>query len=530
MVPVTQPTPTPAPADPAATDASPAPDAAEATAPAPVEAPSATPAPASPTGGLPDRPAPHVVVVGGGPGGYEAALVARRLGAEVTIVERAGLGGAAVLTDVVPSKTLIATAEWMTIAERAPDLGIRLDVPAGPADTDAPGTDTGRRRRHSIDMAAVNERVRDLALAQSRDIHTRLEREGVQVLLGHGRLDGPERVVVTGDDGEQTLSADVVLLATGATPRTLPDAQPDGERILTWTQLYHLDALPERLIVVGSGVTGAEFAGAYVSLGSQVVLVSSRDRVLPGEDADAATMLEEVFRTRGMEVVARSRAQAARRTEDGVVVTLADGREIHGSHVLLAVGSIPSTTDLGLAESGVRTTPSGHIEVDRVSRTSARGVYAAGDVTGVLPLASVAAMQGRIAMSHALGDAVAPLKLRGVAANIFTAPEIATVGLSEQALEERTAHYVTHTLPLARNPRAKMLGVRDGFVKLFAHSTAGTVLGGVVVAPRASELIFPITLAVSHSLTVDDVASAFTVYPSLSGSIAEVARVLHHTE
>lgn len=515
-----------------------APGSAAARPPRPGTAAAATAATeAAAPGSVPDRPVPHVVVVGGGPGGYEAALVARRLGAAVTVIERAGLGGSAVLTDVVPSKTLIATAEWMTIAERAPELGIRLDIPASPADGGVPGPDAdgragdaGRRRRHSIDMAVVNARVRDLALAQSHDILTRLEREGVRVLTGHGRLDGPERVVVTSDDGEQVVQADVVLLATGATPRTLPDAQPDGERILTWTQLYHLDELPERLIVVGSGVTGAEFAGAYVSLGSQVVLVSSRDRVLPGEDADAATMLEEVFRARGMEVVPRSRATAARRTDDGVVVTLADGREIEGSHVLLAVGSIPSTDGLGLAESGVRTTPSGHIEVDRVSRTSVRGVYAAGDVTGVLPLASVAAMQGRIAMSHALGDAVSPLKLRGVAANIFTAPEIATVGSSEAGLIEQGAHFVTNTLPLARNPRAKMLGVRDGFVKLFAHPTAGTVLGGVVVAPRASELIFPITLAVSHGLTVDDVANAFTVYPSLSGSIAEVARELHHLE
>lgn len=538
--PESAPAPAPAPArEPGADfepESEPEPAAAVASGSTPAPAPAAA-AEAASSGTLPERAAPQVVIVGGGPGGYEAALVARRLGAEVTVVERAGLGGSAVLTDVVPSKTLIATAEWMTIAERAPDLGIRLDLPANVGDTahPEPGAaaedgDPGSRRRHSIDMTAVNARVRDLALAQSHDIRTRLEREGVRVLIGDGRLAGPEQVVVTGDDGEQAVRADIVLLATGATPRTLPDAQPDGERILTWTQLYDLDALPERLIVVGSGVTGAEFAGAYVSLGSQVVLVSSRDRVLPGEDADAATMLEEVFRARGMEVAARARATAARRTADGVVVTLQDGREIAGSHVLLAVGSIPTTDGLGLAESGVRTTPSGHIEVDRVSRTSVRGVYAAGDVTGVLPLASVAAMQGRIAMSHALGDAVAPLRLRGVAANIFTAPEIATVGSSQAALVQQGAHFVTHTLPLARNPRAKMLGVRDGFVKLFAHSTAGTVLGGVVVAPRASELIFPITLAVSHGLTVDDVANAFTVYPSLSGSIAEVARVLHHTE
>lgn len=461
-------------------------------------------------------------MIGGGPGGYEAALVARRLGAQVTVIERAGLGGSAVLTDVVPSKTLIATAEWMTIAERAPELGIRVDVPAGTED----GPAAAGERRHSIDMAQVNSRVRDLAAAQSRDILTRLEREGVEVITGHGRLAGPDRVEVDG----RTLDADAVLLATGATPRTLPDAQPDGERILTWTQLYRLEALPERLIVVGSGVTGAEFAGAYVSLGSQVVLVSSRDRVLPGEDADAAEMLEEVFRSRGMEVVPRSRAVAAERTADGVLVTLADGRQLEGSHVLLAVGSVPNSADLGLDTAGVRVGKGGHIEVDKVSRTAARGVYAAGDVTGVLPLASVAAMQGRIAMSHALGDAVSPLSLRSVAANIFTAPEIATVGGSEVSLTARGAHFVTNTLPLARNPRAKMLGVRDGFVKLFAHPVSGTVLGGVVVAPRASELIFPITLAVAHGLTVDDVASAFTVYPSLSGSIAEVARVLHHPE
>lgn len=466
----------------------------------------------------------RVVVVGGGPGGYEAALVARRLGADVTVVERSGLGGAAVLTDVVPSKTLIATAEWMTIAETAPTLGIRL---AGAS------ASSGGPQRHQVDLEAVNSRVLGLAAAQSADIRARLEREGVRVVIGSGRLDGPQQVVVRPIEGgpdrpEETLPADVVLVATGATPRVLPSAEPDGERILTWTQLYSLRELPKRLVVVGSGVTGAEFAGAYVALGSEVVLVSSRDRVLPGEDADAAELLEGVFRTRGMTVMSKSRAESAKRTADGVEVLLADGRSVTGSHVLLAVGSVPSTSGLGLEEAGVRLTPSGHIEVDKVSRTTARGVYAAGDCTGVLPLASVAAMQGRTAMSHALGDAVAPLSLRGVAANIFTAPEIATVGDSESRLQATGSPYVTSTLPLARNPRAKMQGVRDGFVKLFAHPVSGTVLGGVVVAPRASELIFPLALAVQHRLTADEVASAFTVYPSMSGSLAEAARMLHH--
>lgn len=472
-----------------------------------------------------------MVVLGGGPGGYEAALVAAQLGAEVTVAERTGLGGSAVLTDVVPSKTLIATAEVMQLVDDSVELGVRF--PGGHESGDGGGHGDGDRRRRgtaavTVDLGRVNRRVVSLAAAQSKDITARLEREGVRLLAGSARLDGGTGVVVEAAGGDtERVEADVVLVATGARPRTLPDAPPDGERILTWTQLYALDRLPERLVVVGSGVTGAEFASAYDALGADVVLVSSRDRVLPGEDADAAEVIEQVFRRRGMTVLSRSRAQSVRRTSDGVVVSLADGRTVEGSHCLVAVGSIPNTAGIGLEESGVRLTASGHVDTDRVSRTSARGVYAAGDCTGVLPLASVAAMQGRIAMWHALGDAVAPLDLGTVSATIFTAPEIATVGVSQAQIESGEVPGEVVKLPLAGNPRAKMQGIHDGFVKLFSRAGSGTVAGGVVVAPRASELIFPVALAVEHRLTVDDVAHAFTVYPSLSGSIAEAARRLH---
>jgi NAD(P)H dehydrogenase (quinone) len=307
----------------------------------------------------------------------------------------------------------------------------------------------------------------------------------------------------------------------------MASAMPDGERILTWQQIYDLKELPEKLVVVGSGVTGAELAHAYLGLGSEVVLVSSRDRVLPGEDADAATVIEEVFRRRGMQVMNRSRAASAERVGNGVVVRLEDGREVTGSHVLLAVGSVPQTAGLGLEEAGVALGPAGHVQVDRVSRTSVPGIYAAGDCTGVLPLASVAAMQGRVAMWHALGDAVAPLNLRGVSANIFTDPEIATVGASQRDIDAAGTEARSVMLPLATNPRAKMQNMQDGFVKLFARSGSNIVVGGVVVAPRASELIFPVALAVQHRLTVDQVANTITVYPSMSGSIAEAARRLH---
>lgn len=461
-------------------------------------------------------PVTRVVIIGGGPGGYESALVAAQLGAEVVVVDSDGVGGSAVLTDCVPSKTLIATAELMSDLATAPELGIGLVDPLAP------------ESQVRIDLARINARVLRLAAEQSGDIGRRLEREGVRVVVGRGRLDGPERVVVTGPDGEvEEIDADAVLVAVGAAPRTLPTAEPDGERILTWEQVYDLTETPEKLIVVGSGVTGAEFASAYLALGIEVVLVSSRDRVLPGEDADAAEVLEQVLTRRGMTVMGKSRMASVTRDGDVVTVTLTDGRSVSGSHCLLALGSVPNTRDLGLESAGVATDEGGFIAVDRVSRTTARGVYAAGDCTGVLMLASVAAMQGRIAMWHFLGDAVAPLDLKKVSSNVFTAPEIATVGWSQQAVDAGEIQAESVMLPLAGNPRAKMQGVRDGFVKLFCRPGTGIVVGGVVVGPRASELIHPVSIAVAESLTADQLANAFTVYPSNSGSVAEAARRLH---
>ncbi len=457
----------------------------------------------------------RIAILGGGPGGYEAALVAAQLGAEVVVVDADGLGGACVLWDCVPSKTLIATSETMTTFACSEPLGVRLRSGRAPVDD------------VDVDLLAVNGRVKALSLAQSMDIATRLARDGVQVIAGRGRLDGARRIVASPHDGgEVTVDADVVLVATGGSPRVIPGAEPDGERVLTWREVYDLPALPEELVVVGSGVTGAEFAGAFQAMGSHVTLVSSRDRVLPSEDADAAHLLEDVFTRRGMTIVQQARASSVKRAADGVVVSLEDGRTVEGSHCLMTVGMVPNTQGIGLETAGVRRDARGYIEVDRMSRTSAGGVYAAGDCTGRLLLASVAAMQGRIAMWHALGEAVEPLRLATVAANVFTDPEIATVGLGQAAISSGAEPVREVKLPLATNPRAKMQGVVDGFVKLYCRYGPGTVLGGVVVAPRASELILPVSLAVQHRLTVDQLAHTFSIYPSLSGSLTEAARQL----
>jgi pyruvate/2-oxoglutarate dehydrogenase complex dihydrolipoamide dehydrogenase (E3) component len=466
----------------------------------------------------------RLAVLGGGPGGYEAALTGAQLGADVTIVERAGVGGSAVLTDVVPSKTLIATAEAATAVGEAADLGVQFFTRN---DRDRPV-----RPEVAVNLGAVNKRLLALAQQQSADMKAQLVRAGVRIVQGDGRLEDANTIIASTGRGKartgfDEITADTLIVAVGATPRVLPTAKPDGERIFTWTQLYSLESVPEHLIVVGSGVTGAEFASAYLALGAKVTLVSSRDQVLPGEDHDAATVIENVFRRNGMTVLNKSRMASVERAGDGVIVKLVDGREVTGSHALLALGSVPNTSGIGLEEAGIQLTESGHIRVNRVARTSMPSVYAAGDCSDFLPLASVASMQGRTAVFHAMGDAVTPTELRNVTSNIFTQPEVATVGWSQHQIEQGIAQGEIYKLPLASNPRAKMMGIKDGFVKLFARTGSGTVIGGVVVAPKASDLILPIALAVEHRLTVDQLARAFSVYPSLSGSITDAARAMH---
>lgn len=472
-----------------------------------------------------DRP-PHsdstnstsIVIIGSGPGGYEAALVARQLGATVTLIDRDGIGGSAVLTDCVPSKALIATSNAMLAVADSGDLGVLINgLPPISAEL-------------SVHLGTVNARVRALADAQSTDIASALVRDGVTILHAAGAFVDANTIAVTDSTGvTTTIPTDITLIATGARPRILDTAIPDGERILTWDQVYALQELPEKLIVVGSGVTGAEFASAYQGLGSEVILVSSRDRVLPSEDEDAARVIESVFERRGVHVMSQARAVGATRTEHGVAVELQDGRVIEGSHVLLALGSVPNTDQLNLDAVGVHVDDRGFIEVDRVSRTTTRNIYAAGDCTGVLMLASVAAMQGRIAMWHALGDAVTPLQLDSVSSTVFTEPEIATVGVSQKDIDSGDFRGDVVMLALESNARAKMQEQRDGFIKIFCRKSSRIIAGAVVVSPHASELIHPLTLAINERLTVDELASTFTVYPSLSGSIAEAARRLHRS-
>lgn len=469
----------------------------------------------------------RIVIVGGGPGGYEAALVAAESGAEVVLVTNDDLGGNSVLWDSVPSKALVASAGANAWSQTAHRLGVR------PAQEPAGGVP-------EVDMGAVTDRIRGLADSQSRDIHERVADAGVQVVRGTARLSGRECVVVDHPDGSAesaSLACDIVLLATGSTPRVLEFSRPDGERVFTSRELHRLRTLPERLVVVGSGATGAEYAHAFARLGSDVHLVSSRDQVLPGEDADAAAVVEASFRRWGMTIHRQRRAVDLERSRHGVRVRLAPARAsgevasgedewLEGTHALFCIGQVPASEELRAQASGIAVDERGAIPVDGVSRTNLPTVYAAGDVTSGIMLASAAAMQGRTAMWHALGRMVAPLREEAIAATVFTEPEVARVGLTPADIGAAEAPVDTVTLDLSGNPRAKMTDNTEGFVRIHALRGSGTVVGAAVVAAYASELVTSLSVAVSHRLTVSQLAHTFTIYPSMAGSLQEAARML----
>ncbi len=453
----------------------------------------------------PEPQPPTLLVIGGGPAGHAAATVAATLGASVTVVEDRIVGGAAHLLDCIPSKAMVASSMRMSAIRNASALGI---------------SDPGAVR---LDMARLCAHLDGITTTLAASLRDMLESQDVEIVEGRGRFTGPHSAVVVRPDGSEVETTfDHALISTGSRPR-IPDWAPvDGERVLTTRHAYDLAELPEKLIVIGSGVTGVEMVHIFSSLGSEVTLLVSRHHVLPHRDPEVAVVLEDVFLGRGVGLVKGSRASAVTRTADGVLVETDDGRRLEGSHVLLAVGSVPNSEALGLDEVGIETSR-GFVVVDEFQRTSIPHIYAAGDVTGQLPLSSVATMQGRKVARHVMGRSVRPLDYRKVAQAIFTEPEIASVGLEEvDAAAEGRKVRITK-VPFAANPRALIQGNPAGFVKVVSDPATRIVLGGTVVGHHASELIAPIALAVRARLRVEVLAETLLVHPSLVESISEAA-------
>ena len=448
----------------------------------------------------------RLAIIGGGPAGNTAATHAARLGAEVTLIEKDVVGGAAHLWDCIPSKAMIATGGAMGLVRRSQEMGMEALQP-------------------HLDLAAVKARIHGIAARLEADTCRLLTSQGVRMLTGSARLSGPNQIVVEGPDGTEELEADAILLSTGSRPRVPDWAAVDGERVLTTRHMYPPPEMPEHLVVIGSGVTGVEFVHMFSSLGSQVTLIVSRQQVLPQKDPEVAAALEDELLSRGVRLLKGARAEGIDVNGGEVAVRCDDGRVAKGSHALLAIGSIPNSESLGLDAAGVKT-DGGYVPIDQHCRTNLPHIYAAGDLSGKLPLSSVAAMQGRKIAEHVMG--VQSRSSRAVdydkaASAIFTVPEIADVGLAEaDAFSEGRKVRVTK-VPFSGSPKALIESHTKGFVKIVSDPATGVVLGGSVVGRHAGELIAVLAVAVTNGLKVSDIVDSLLVHPSLSEALAEAA-------
>jgi dihydrolipoamide dehydrogenase len=451
-------------------------------------------------------PTTRLLIIGAGPAGNTCATVAASLGAEVTMVERDVIGGAAHLWDCIPSKTLIATGAELAELTRAPVMGLQA--------------------HGSLDIDALHHRVQDIKAHLHDQLCTLLTSQGVRLVTGTARFKDPHTVVADTDDGLEELEADVVLIATGSRPR-VPDFAPvDGDRVLTTRQSYPPPEIPEHAIVIGSGVTGVEFTHMFSSLGSRVTLLVSRQQVLPIKDAEVAAVLEEAFLERGVDLWKGARAHDISRDGETVHVSCEDGRVAEGSHAVLAVGSIPNSEGLGLDEAGVEVDENGYIPVNHNCLSNVGHIYAAGDVSGKLPLSSVAAMQGRKIAEHFMGMHNRPhrhLDYDKAASAVFTEPEIADVGLAEAEAFACGFKIRVTKVPFSANAKALIKGDPRGFVKIISDPARGVVLGGSIVGRNAAELIGIVAVAVTNGLKVTDIIDALLVHPTLSESLADAA-------
>ena len=450
--------------------------------------------------------AKRFVIIGGGPAGNTAATYAARFGAEVTMIEKDLVGGAAHLRDCIPSKAMIATGGALGTINDAQRMGL-TDVSA------------------TLDFDALRHRIDTIGKRLERSTTSLLESQGVTLLKGTGRMVGPHQVIAETVDGSIEIDADVVLIATGSRPRIPEWAHVDGERMLTTRDAYPPSSLPEHLVVIGSGVTGVEFVHMFKSFGSDVTLIVSRQQVLPLKDPEVAAALEADFLARGVQLLKGAKALSGTVSADGVTIECTDGRIVRGSHALLAIGSIPNTDNLGLVEAGVELVD-GYVKINHNCQSSLQHVYAAGDVSGKLPLSSVASLQGRKIAEHAMGLHVGPhrhIDYEKAASAIFTEPEIADVGLAEADAFAMGRKIRVTKVPFSANAKALIEDDSRGFVKIISDPATGVVLGGSIVGRHAAELIAVLALAVSAGLRVTDLHESLFVHPSMAEALSDAA-------
>ncbi|MEJ5185571.1 MAG: dihydrolipoyl dehydrogenase [Candidatus Geothermincolales bacterium] len=449
-----------------------------------------------------------LVVIGGGPGGYVAAIRAAQLGSGVVLVEKDLLGGTCLNRGCIPTKAMLACTEVLDAIREAEAYGISVGEP-------------------KPDLKAMVERKEKVSEQLRNGIAQLLKANKVELVKGFGRLAAPDRVVVETENGEVTIETEKVIIATGSEPARLPTFDFDQPAILTSTEGLELTEIPSSMIIVGSGVVGSEFATVFSSLGTKVTMVELMDRILPTEDERIATQMKRLLNKRGIEILTGTTIEeVVEYRPDGVKVRLSTGQELEAEKLLVSIGRALNSRGIGLEEVGIETGKRGEIVVNERMETNIPGVYAIGDVVGGILLAHVASFEGICAAENAMGlDSV--MNYDVVPACIFTEPEIASVGLNPSKAEERGMEVKVGRFMFGGLGKALAMGKGQGFVQLVVEASTDKVVGCQIMGPHASDLIHEVALAIRLGATAKDIGSTIHAHPTLAEAIMEAAEAVH---
>ena len=450
-----------------------------------------------------------IVIVGAGPGGYVAAIKAGQLGYKVACIEDDALGGVCLNWGCIPTKALLESAAMISHLAHAKDFGIEVG-------------------EVKSDLGQAVKRSRKISDKLAKGVGYLFKKNKVEHIPGRGRMAGKGKVEVTDKDGKKSiLKAEHVILATGSRPRSLPFLKIDHDRVWDSTDAMLAESPPKTLAVIGAGAIGCEYADVYAAFGTEVTIIEVADRILPVEDADVSAQVEKSFRKRGMKVMAGARVEKADVGKKGVTLTVksAKGKEekIEVERVLSAVGRAPNVEELGLEDSGVELTEHGFIRVDRRMRTSAKGIYAIGDVAGPPLLAHKGSHEGIACVEGIHGDEHAGIDYDNIPACTYCHPEVASVGLTEEQAREQGYEIEVGTFPWSANGRALTAGDSEGFLKIIRDKKYSELLGAHIVGPHATELISEFVVGRHLETTVEEMDRAIHPHPTLSEAVGEAA-------
>lgn len=446
-----------------------------------------------------------LIVIGAGPGGYVAAIRAAQLGLNTACIElEPELGGTCLRVGCIPSKMLLEASEkYEGVKSTYQDVGIRAE-------------------RVGLDIEQLMAKKDEVVTSLTRGVDGLFKKNKVTRYLGRGRITAPGQVVVESQDGQQQLSAKHILIATGSQVASLPGVELDGDRIGTSLEALSYPAVPKHLVVIGAGVIGLELGSVWRRLGAKVTVVEYLDRILPGMDLELAKEAQRLFQKQGLEFRLASKVTAARREGDGAVVEIEGSEPLHCERVLLAVGRIPNTEGLGLDSVGIELGRRGVIPVDEHFRTKVEGVYAVGDVIEGPMLAHKAEEEG-IACVERIATGYGHVNYDAIPNVVYTHPEIASVGKTEQELQAAGVEYRKGSFPFMANGRAKALNETHGRVKVLADAKTDRVLGVHILGARAGDLIAEAAAAIEFGASAEDIARTCHAHPTLAEVVKEAA-------